>query len=174
MDLSKYKELMGEFGDDAEFMDRVIKDLGLEETARVLDVGTGMGAMSILLALNGLEVMTGQPEHDPEWDDIVERHGHGDAHHHPETGHGLADHGIENMDWRENARAMGVIDRIDFQHLDAQALPFPDGSFEAVFMYDALQHIPDRRAALVEGLRVLTDEGHLCILEWNQEAIART
>jgi len=44
---------------------------------------------------------------------------------------------------------------------DATALPFPDGSFDAVTMFDLLEHVPDHRRAASEGLRVLRPGGML-------------
>lgn len=43
---------------------------------------------------------------------------------------------------------------------DARHLPFADGSFDVVAYSSVLHHIPDFRAALCEGLRVLRPGGH--------------
>jgi O-antigen biosynthesis protein len=43
--------------------------------------------------------------------------------------------------------------------LDAQALPFPDGSFDAVVSFETIEHLPDFRAYLSEVQRVLRDDG---------------
>lgn len=45
--------------------------------------------------------------------------------------------------------------------LDAQALPFPDGSFDAVIANHMLYHVPDRARALSEIRRILTSGGRL-------------
>jgi SAM-dependent methyltransferase len=46
---------------------------------------------------------------------------------------------------------------------DATALRFGDGSFDFVYSYHALEHIPDFRKALSEMNRVLSDEGGYCV-----------
>lgn len=44
---------------------------------------------------------------------------------------------------------------------DAQAIPYPDGSFDAVFAHFMLYHVPDRSLALGEIRRVLRSGGRL-------------
>jgi SAM-dependent methyltransferase len=46
---------------------------------------------------------------------------------------------------------------------DATALRFADGTFDFVYSYHALEHIPDFRTALSEMSRVLADHGGFCI-----------
>ena len=46
---------------------------------------------------------------------------------------------------------------------DATALRFTDASFDFVYSYHALEHIPDFRRALSEMNRVLPDDGGYCI-----------
>ena len=168
MSMERYKQVIHEdFIKDADFMDRTIKNLGLDTNSRVLDVGTGLGAMSILLALNGFDVLTGQPEKDPEWDECKKAHNGHDAEH----GH---HHAFPMSDWKDNARAVGVKDKIKFQFLNAEHLDFPDGSFDGVFMYDTLQHIKNRERALNESLRVVDTGGLVCVIEWNEKSIAET
>ena len=48
---------------------------------------------------------------------------------------------------------------------DAQALPFEDGSFDAVLIRDLLHHVPDRALALAEAARVLKPGGRLTVIE---------
>ncbi len=166
MNLEKYKQIMDEdFTKDADFIDKIIKNLNLDKGSRILDIGTGLGAMSILLAINGFNVLTGQPEEDPEWEEHEKHH----CEHEHEHCHGSA-----MFDWREKARAVGVEDRIKFQYLNAESLDFPDDSFDAIFMYDTLQHIKNRERALNECLRVLRASGLICIIEWNEKSIKDT
>jgi SAM-dependent methyltransferase len=49
--------------------------------------------------------------------------------------------------------------RGEYIQADACRLPFPDASFELVAWSSVLHHIPDRRAALAEGFRVLRPGG---------------
>lgn len=52
---------------------------------------------------------------------------------------------------------------VDFLVGDATQLPFPDNSFDAVTMFDVLEHIPDDLAAIAEAQRVLRPGGYLLI-----------
>jgi SAM-dependent methyltransferase len=166
MNMELYKLVIHEdFTKDAEFLDSAIKNLDLDNDVKILDIGTGLGAMAILLALNGFNVVTGQPEEDPEWDHISEHHCvHDDdhEHHHP---------GFFDSDWKENAKAAGVEDKIEFRNMNAESLDFSDESFDGIFMYDTLQHIKQRRAALNECIRVMKRDGVVCVIEWNERSI---
>ena len=62
-------------------------------------------------------------------------------------------------------RAPGV----RFVQGDATALPFPDASFDAVTMFDVLEHIPDDRTAVAEALRVLRPGGALLVSSPNDD-----
>ena len=46
-----------------------------------------------------------------------------------------------------------------FGQLDAQALPFADGSFDSVIANHMLYHVPDRQKTYAEVRRVLKPEG---------------
>ena len=164
MDLDKYKKIFREFAEDAEFIDENIKQLNLNKESKILDIGTGMGAMSTLLALNGFSILTGEPKVDPE------RNGHGahDHHHHQEEHHGGA-----SSSWKKSAKMLGVEEKIKFQYFNAQNLPFEDNSFDGIFLYDALQHIQDRELALHECLRILNEDGVIVINEWSKKQIEK-
>jgi SAM-dependent methyltransferase len=51
---------------------------------------------------------------------------------------------------------------------DATALPFPDESFDAVTMFDLLEHVPDDGAAVREAFRVLRAGGALMVSTPNE------
>lgn len=155
MSLEKYKQVIHEdFTGDADSIDKMIKSLSLSKDSKILDIGTGLGAMSILVAINGFDVLTGQPEKDPEW----EEH----------------EHEFTMSHWEDSAKAVGVEDKIKFQYLDAENLDFPDESFHGIFMYDTLQHVKNRATALNECLRVIKPDGLVCVIEWNEKSIKET
>ncbi|MHA2036065.1 MAG: class I SAM-dependent methyltransferase [Promethearchaeota archaeon] len=168
MSLEKYKKVIHEdFSKNADFIDNTIKHLDLDKNSSILDIGTGFGAMPILLAINGYTVTTGQPETDPEWDEHKDHH----SSHNKDSHHNHQEHGSFNFDWEENARALGVEKKIKFQFMHAEDLPFSDGSFDGIFMYDTLQHIENKKLALDESIRVLRSNGLITIIEWNKKAI---
>ena len=65
---------------------------------------------------------------------------------------------------RENARREGFgPDRIEFRQLDAEALPFPDGSFDVVSTSMTMGLIPDQKKATAEMARVARRGGLVTI-----------
>src|SRR5437879_9730042 len=54
---------------------------------------------------------------------------------------------------------------IRFEHGRAEAIPFPDRSFDRVVAVVAFHHMEDQDRALVEMRRVLRDSGRIVILE---------
>jgi SAM-dependent methyltransferase len=74
---------------------------------------------------------------------------------------------------RENARERGVAN-IAFARADAEALPFADGSFDAVTCRYAVMLLPDVQRALREMRRVLVPGGRaVCLLSGPPEESAR-
>ena len=55
---------------------------------------------------------------------------------------------------------------VRWQEADAQALPYPDGSFDRVICQFGLQYFPDRPAAAREMHRVLCPGGRVVLLVW--------
>jgi ubiquinone/menaquinone biosynthesis C-methylase UbiE len=63
------------------------------------------------------------------------------------------------------ARAVELGREIDLHEGDAQALPFPDASFDTVVCTLGLCGFPDERAAIAEIHRVLRPQGTLLLLD---------
>lgn len=55
---------------------------------------------------------------------------------------------------------------VDFREGDAEALPFPDGSFDAVVMNFGLLHLGQPEQALLEAHRVLSSGGRIGFTVW--------
>jgi ubiquinone/menaquinone biosynthesis C-methylase UbiE len=56
-------------------------------------------------------------------------------------------------------------DRVLVEEMKANALSYPDGTFDAVLCFEVLHHIPDWRGALREVRRVLKPGGVLLVAE---------
>jgi arsenite methyltransferase len=68
-----------------------------------------------------------------------------------------------------NAQAESVADRVEVIDGDMRALPFPDGTFDAVVASIAIHHLPDRderERACVEIARVLRPGGRVAVLDF--------
>ncbi len=178
MSLEKYKEVIHQdFLQDIDFIDKTIKKLHLTPDSRIIDIGTGIGAMSILLALNNMNVLTGEHKIDTETDHL-NNHNHSHSHehynkvchegHHEDT---VKEDWEHWGDWKVSAKKLGVLDRIKYQHFNVEKLPFVSESFDGIFMYDTLQHVRNRDIALKECLRILTPDGVMCVIEWSRETI---
>ncbi len=59
--------------------------------------------------------------------------------------------------------------RVALVQLDAQALPFRDGSFDVVVLYEALYYLQDARGFIDEARRVLRAGGHVVAVPVNRE-----
>lgn len=77
---------------------------------------------------------------------------------------------ITNIDFNpEYAKApCNQQEQVNFVCGDATALPFADESFDAVTMFDLLEHVPDDQKAVLEALRVLRPNGFLLISTPNE------
>jgi len=57
--------------------------------------------------------------------------------------------------------------RVSWQKADAQALPFPDGAFDAVVCQFGVMFFPDKQKAYREARRVLKPGGHFIFNVWD-------
>ena len=127
----------------------VLNALGLAKDAAILDVGTGSGKFAIFLALQGYQVLTGEPSTD--------------------TSH------YAGKNWEADAKSVGVLDRIRFQAFDAGDMPFDGQTFDAVFFYGVLHHVDEaaRRDVMREALRVAKRGGAVVYFEPNQQTLEK-
>lgn len=127
-------------GIDRGWRRRAVASLGLDRAGRLLDLATGTADLSIeaARARGGLEVVGLDPSP------------------------GMLAVG------RRKVRAAGLAGRVRLVVGDAQALPFPDRSFDAVSIAFGIRNVPDRARALAEMARVLVPGGRLAILELSE------
>lgn len=118
-----------------------LKELALPVDAAILDVGTGKGNFAIYLALQGYQVLTGEPSTDKSH--------------------------YAGQDWALNAEKAGVRDKIRFQAFDASNMPFASAAFDAVFFFGVLHHIEEKVRSQVfrEALRVAKRDGVVVFFE---------
>jgi cyclopropane fatty-acyl-phospholipid synthase-like methyltransferase len=132
-----------EEGDDSPVSDAqdrltqvIIDATGLTAGQRLLDVGCGNGRPAVLAAQQtGASVV------------------------------GINLSTAQIADANKLASEEGVSDKVTFAIADAMELPYPDGSFDAVWAVESLSHMPDRVAALREMLRVLRPGGRLVLTD---------
>lgn len=105
---------------------------GLNADSRVLDVGSGYGGSArYLAATHGCRV----------------------------TALNLSE--VENERNRAMNREKGLDHLIDVVDASYEDVPYPDGTFDAVWSQDAILHSGDRPRVLAEAARVLKDDGDL-------------
>jgi arsenite methyltransferase len=125
--------------------DQMIDALALSGEERVLDLGCGLGLLSIGMArrLGKPGRVTGIDTWDP---------------------HRLKGNSLEAA--RENARREGIGDKVRFEAWNPEKLTYPDGHFDAVVSSLAFHTLPDadaRAAVLREIARVLKPGGRVLI-----------
>ncbi len=132
-------------GLDGSWRKRTVRALGASAGARILDVATGTADLAIRIARMIPDArVTGL---DPSVK-MLER-------------------------GRTKVRRAGLSDRIELVEGDAQALPFADGSFDAVTVAFGIRNVPDRLRALREMARVVRAEGRVAVLELTEPSADR-
>ncbi|HEX5353871.1 MAG TPA: bifunctional demethylmenaquinone methyltransferase/2-methoxy-6-polyprenyl-1,4-benzoquinol methylase UbiE [Rhodanobacteraceae bacterium] len=69
---------------------------------------------------------------------------------------------------RDRLLDRGLLTGLRFAQVNAEALPFPDESFDAVTMAFGLRNVTDKNKALAEMRRVLKPAGRVLILEFSR------
>jgi len=82
--------------------------------------------------------------------------------------------GITNSRWqveeaRRRVQASGVRGQVEVELGDAAELPFGDASFDAVLVFQSLQHAGDRGRWLREAVRVVRPGGRIVLTEFVEE-----
>lgn len=69
---------------------------------------------------------------------------------------------------RDRLTDRGLVQGVDYVQCNAEALPFPDASFDLVTIAFGLRNVTDKDAALREMQRVLTPGGQARVLEFSE------
>jgi demethylmenaquinone methyltransferase/2-methoxy-6-polyprenyl-1,4-benzoquinol methylase len=69
---------------------------------------------------------------------------------------------------RDRLTDRGLVSGLRWAQLNAEALPFPDNSFDAVTMAFGLRNVTDKDQALADIYRVLKPGGRLLVLEFSR------
>ncbi|HHE3464177.1 bifunctional demethylmenaquinone methyltransferase/2-methoxy-6-polyprenyl-1,4-benzoquinol methylase UbiE [Pasteurella multocida] len=69
---------------------------------------------------------------------------------------------------REKLRNLGVVGNVNYVQANAEALPFPDNTFDCVIISFGLRNVTDKDKALRSMFRVLKPDGRLLVLEFSK------
>ena len=72
---------------------------------------------------------------------------------------------------REKLRGRGLVNNIQYVQANAEALPFPDNTFDVVTMAFGLRNVTDKDKALASIYRVLKPGGRLLVLEFSKPTL---
>lgn len=73
---------------------------------------------------------------------------------------------------REKLRNMGVVGNVSYVQANAEALPFPDNTFDCITIAFGLRNVTDKDKALRSMYRVLKPGGRLLVLEFSKPILA--
>jgi len=127
-------------GIDQSWRRRTVRALALQPGARVLDLATGTADLALLVA-----------ESEPT-SRVV----------------GLDPSAKMLEIGRTKVERLGLLGRIELVVGDAEALPFPDATFDGVCIAFGIRNVPDRDRALAEMARVVKPGGRIAILELSE------
>lgn len=74
---------------------------------------------------------------------------------------------------RDRLTDRGLVRGLDYAQLNAEALPFPEASFDLVTIAFGLRNVTDKQTALTEMFRVLKIGGRALVLEFSQVKAAK-
>lgn len=69
---------------------------------------------------------------------------------------------------RDKLRDQGIISNVEYVQANAEALPFPDNSFDLITIAFGLRNVTDKDKALASMYRVLKPGGRLLVLEFSK------
>lgn len=116
---------------------RLVEEAGLRSGMRVLDVGCGVGGPALNIAeMTGANI----------------------------TGVNIVEKQVNIA--RQRAQERGLGERVQFIQCDAMHMPFPDGDFDAVYVFEAGCHMPDKPSFYKECTRVLRPGGVFFGQDW--------
>jgi len=127
-------------GIDQQWRKKLIRLMRRQQPRRILDIATGTGDLALMQArrLSPQEV----------------------------TGLDLSEGMLEVA--RKKVAKAGLTDKVKLVQGDAENLPFPDGSFDAVSVAFGVRNFEDLEAGIREMHRILSDDGQMYILEFSQ------
>ncbi|WP_165969075.1 methyltransferase domain-containing protein [Actinomadura sp. KC06] len=117
---------------------KVVDTLGVRPGEHVLDAGCGQGEPARYLAREFGARVTGVSVSAAEIDDAIRR-----------------------------TKGTDLADRVRFEYGDYTDLPYPDGTFDAVLVIEALMYSPDLDRALRELFRVLRPGGRISFSDFS-------
>jgi demethylmenaquinone methyltransferase/2-methoxy-6-polyprenyl-1,4-benzoquinol methylase len=130
-------------GIDQSWRRKTVAAMQLPMGARVLDLATGTGDLALMIARL-------HPDAHVVGSDPSER---------------MLEVGVEKL------RRSGLAERVELEIGDAQALSYPDSSFDACCIAFGIRNVPDRSAALAEMARVTKPAGRVVILELGEPSV---